>query len=255
MADEGIGEALEDGRGVGAALGLGQRHCGRDLVEQHAARKAESCGSLRHLLDGVETGEKGGEHGRGMAAVEDAHLAGAVGLQIVGPDHVEAGLVRAAVRRRSPSAPRSPRRGKARPRPRAGPRSPIRGTARPPPPPGSPERCGRRACRGTRSSLRPRRRRRRRGPSGGRGRERCGGASRRSPRSARKAGKRGPGASGPSADQRAHRSAATLAGKLFGQTSGSSGSSASTMPASVVLETTKRRSRETPISRNRLHCA
>ena len=92
MADERVGETLEDGRGVGAALGVGQRNLRHDLVEEDAAQEGRDLRVLGHLLDGVEAGEVGGEHGGRVAAVQDAHLAGAVGPEIVGPDHVEAGL-------------------------------------------------------------------------------------------------------------------------------------------------------------------
>ena len=55
----------------------------------------QEAGELRignHRLHRVEAGQETGQRGCGMRAVQDPHLAHAVGLEIVGPDHVQPGL-------------------------------------------------------------------------------------------------------------------------------------------------------------------
>ena len=93
MADVGVGETLQHAFGVIAAFGIGQGDEGDDLIKHHPPQERRDHRVIHHLADGIESTAKRGQDAGGVRAIEDAYLARAVRLQILGPHHVKTGFV------------------------------------------------------------------------------------------------------------------------------------------------------------------
>ena len=93
MADVRVGEAFHDRFRVGAAFGFGQGYKGHDFREHHLLEIAGNHRVFGHLLHGVQTGAVGGQRAGSMRAVQNAYFSRAVGLQIIGPDDIQSGLM------------------------------------------------------------------------------------------------------------------------------------------------------------------